>query len=95
MNSSKVREDFFETFGIVGGSGRRGYSSSTGEDVAAVVPIEDLRLLEALEGRMDLDDARTALAETKKKGAKPFGHHGRIGLIRLPVACSVQDCIRR
>jgi hypothetical protein len=40
--------------------------------VAAVVSIEDLRLLEALEDRMDLDDARAALAEAKKKGSKPL-----------------------
>jgi hypothetical protein len=29
-------------------------------------------LLEDLEDRIDLDDARAALAETKKKGAKPL-----------------------
>jgi len=40
--------------------------------VAAVVRIEDLRLLEALEDRMHLGDARTVLAETKKKDAKPL-----------------------
>lgn len=40
--------------------------------LGAVVPIADLRLLEALEDRMGLADARAALAETKKKGAKPL-----------------------
>jgi hypothetical protein len=43
-----------------------------GKEVAAVVPIDDLRLLEDLEDRIDLLDARTALAESNKKGAKPF-----------------------
>ena len=43
-----------------------------GKDIAAVVPIEDLHLLEELEDRIDLADARAALAETKKKGAKPL-----------------------
>jgi prevent-host-death family protein len=38
--------------------------------VAAVVPIEDLRLLEALEDRIDLVDARAALAQANKKGAQ-------------------------
>jgi hypothetical protein len=33
------------------------------------VPIHDLRLLEALEDRVDLVDARTALAQANKKGA--------------------------
>ena len=43
-----------------------------GKEVAAVVPIADLRLLEDLEDRIDLADARAALAETRKKGAKPL-----------------------
>ena len=42
-------------------------SSRRGKDLAAVVPIEDLRLLERLaqkqEDRIDLEDARNALAE--------------------------------
>jgi prevent-host-death family protein len=34
-----------------------------GKDVAAIVPIEDLQLIEALEDRMDLNAARAALRE--------------------------------
>jgi prevent-host-death family protein len=39
-----------------------------GKEIVAVVPIEDLKLLEALEDKIDLEEARTALAEAKKKG---------------------------
>jgi len=39
-----------------------------GKAIAAVVPIEDVELLEQLENRIDLEDARAALAEVKKKG---------------------------
>ena len=39
-----------------------------GKAVAAVVPIEDVELLEKLEDHIDLEDARAALAEVKKKG---------------------------
>ena len=39
-----------------------------GKSVAAVVPIEDLELLEKLEDKIDLEDARAALAESKKAG---------------------------
>lgn len=39
-----------------------------GKAVAAIVPIEDVQLLEHLENRIDLEDARAALAEVKKKG---------------------------
>jgi hypothetical protein len=43
-----------------------------GKEVAAVVSMDDSRLLEDWEDRIDLADARAALAETKKKGAKPL-----------------------
>jgi prevent-host-death family protein len=43
-----------------------------GKAVAAVVPIEDLELLENLEDQIDLDDARGALKDVKKKGTKSW-----------------------
>ena len=39
-----------------------------GKEIVAVVPIEDVKLLEALEDKIDLEEARAALAEAKKKG---------------------------
>ena len=39
-----------------------------GKEIVAVVPIEDVKLLEALEDKIDLEEARKALAESKKKG---------------------------
>lgn len=39
-----------------------------GKEIAALVPIEDMKLLEALEDRIDLEEARAAIAESKKKG---------------------------
>lgn len=38
-----------------------------GKDLAAVVPMEDVRLLEEGEDRLDLQGTRTAPAEAKKK----------------------------
>ncbi|MGO9093170.1 MAG: type II toxin-antitoxin system Phd/YefM family antitoxin [bacterium] len=43
-----------------------------GKGVAAVVPIEDLRLLEAMEDRLDLEDIEKALANPKNKKAIPW-----------------------
>ncbi|HUL29159.1 MAG TPA: type II toxin-antitoxin system Phd/YefM family antitoxin [Thermodesulfobacteriota bacterium] len=43
-----------------------------GKGVAAVVPIEDLRLLEAIEDRLDLEDIERALANPKNKKAIPW-----------------------
>jgi len=70
VTTSKVREDLSETLNRVAYGRERVILHRRGKDVAAVVPMEDLRLLEALEDRMDLEDARAAIAETNKKGAK-------------------------
>ena len=67
---SKSREGFADTINRVAYGNERVVLRRRGKEVAAVVPIADLRLLEELEDRMDLVDARAALAETKKKGAK-------------------------
>lgn len=39
-----------------------------GKEIVAVVPMEDVKLLEALEDRIDLEEARAALSESNKKG---------------------------
>lgn len=43
-----------------------------GKEVAAIVPIEDIQLLEELEERLDLIDALVALEEAEKKGTKSW-----------------------
>ncbi len=40
--------------------------------LAAVVPIEDIALLEEMEDRDDLKAARAAIREVKRKGATPW-----------------------
>lgn len=72
LPASKAREGFSDTINRVAFGKERVVLRRRGKDIAAVVPIDDLRLLEELEDRIDLVDARAALAETKKKGAKPL-----------------------
>ena len=72
LPSSKAREGFADTINRVAFGKERVVLRRRGKEVAAVVSMEDLRLLEDLEDRIDLVDARAALAETKKKGAKPL-----------------------
>ena len=43
-----------------------------GKDAAALVPVEDLRLIEELEDRIDVEEARRILAEMKRTGEKPI-----------------------
>ncbi|MEK6803680.1 MAG: type II toxin-antitoxin system prevent-host-death family antitoxin [Nitrospirota bacterium] len=72
LPTSKAREGFADTINRVAFGKERVILRRRGKEVAAVVPIADLRLLEDLEDRIDLADARAALAETKKEGAKPL-----------------------
>ncbi|BFU93577.1 MAG: hypothetical protein NTNFB02_02990 [Nitrospira sp.] len=70
LPASKARQGFADTINRAAYGKERVVVRRRGKEVAAVVPIDDLRLLEELEDRIDLADARAALAETKKKGAK-------------------------
>jgi prevent-host-death family protein len=67
LNVSKAREEFPEVVNRAAYGKERTIVSRRGKDLAAVIPIEDLRLLERLAreemDRLDLEDARVALAE--------------------------------
>lgn len=43
-----------------------------GRQLAAIIPIEDLLLLQELENTLDLEQAEAAIAEAKKKGTTPW-----------------------
>jgi len=43
-----------------------------GKPAAAIVSLEDLALLEAIEGGEDIKGAKRAVAEMKRKGEKPI-----------------------
>jgi len=71
-NVSKAREEFPEIVNRAAYGKERTIVSRRGKDLAAVIPIEDLRLLERLGreelDRIDIEDARAALAEADEKG---------------------------
>ena len=60
---SEAREAFSTTVNRVAFGGERVVLTRHGRRVAAVVPIEDLELLERLEDAADLDDVRAALGD--------------------------------
>ena len=76
LNVSKAREEFPELVTRAVLVKERTIVSRHGKDVAAVIPIEDLQLLERLSkeemDRVDLADALEALKEAKKKGTVPL-----------------------
>jgi prevent-host-death family protein len=69
LPASTAREEFADAINRVALRKERVVLRRCGEKVAAMVPIDDWRLLEELGDRIDLADAQAPLAETKKKGA--------------------------
>jgi len=85
LNVSKAREEFPEVVNRAAYGNERTIVSRRGKDLAAVIPIEDLRLLERLTreemDRLDLEDARAALAEAEEMGTVPLEEaRKRLGL---------------
>jgi prevent-host-death family protein len=76
LNVSKAREAFPEVVNRAAYGKERTIVSRRGKDLAAVIPMDDLRLLERLAreemDRTDLEDARTALKEAEEKGTMPL-----------------------
>ncbi len=70
LNASEARSDFADVLNRVAYRGERIVLNRRGKDVAAIVSVEDLKLLEQLEDERDLKAARAALKEADKKGTK-------------------------
>ena len=65
--ASKAREQLADILNRVSVRGDRVVLHRHGKDVAALVPVEDLRLLQALEDRLDVEAVREALAESDER----------------------------
>ena len=67
LSVSKARDEFPELVNRAAYGGERTIVSRRGKDLAAVIPIADLKLLEKLAreemDRQDIEDAHAALAE--------------------------------
>ncbi|MFQ5674248.1 MAG: type II toxin-antitoxin system prevent-host-death family antitoxin [Nitrospinales bacterium] len=69
LHSTKTGENLEEILDRAGRDKERIIVRREGKEPVAVVPVEDVKLLETLEDKADLNDARTALKESKKAGA--------------------------
>lgn len=69
---TKAREELAEMINRVAYRGERVVLERRGKNVAALVPIEDLKRLEELEDRLDAAAMKRALAEARRKGEKPI-----------------------
>jgi len=63
LPATKAREQFADIINRVTYRGERVVLERRGKSVAALVPVQDLELLEALEDKLDVAAARAALAE--------------------------------
>lgn len=68
VNSAEAKKQSGRILARTARTKRRVMVTSRGKDVAAVVPIEDVQLLEEIEDRLDLDEARAALTNVKREG---------------------------
>ena len=68
VNTVNARAQFSEIINRAAFGKERVTLTRRGKEIVAVVPIEDVKFLEALEDKIDLEEARQALVETKKKG---------------------------
>ena len=68
----ELRKDLTDAVNRVRYGGERLILRRRKTDVAALVSVEDLALLEEMEDREDARDARRILAEMKRTGQKPI-----------------------
>jgi len=64
ISLTNFRNEFSDILNRVGFGGERICIKKNGKPIAAIVTVEDLEALEALENHLDLEDACKALKET-------------------------------
>ena len=68
VSAAQVRERLAEVIDRAAYGKERVILARRGKAVAAIVSLEDVELLEALEDQIDLENARAALIEAEKEG---------------------------
>ena len=71
LNVTQIRDNLCEAINRVAYKGERIIVRRSGKDVVAMIPIQDLVLLEELEDRIDVEEAEKALAESDER--IPYG----------------------
>ena len=72
VTTVKARESFSEVINRSAYGKERIVLTRRGKEIAAVVPVEDLKLLEKLEARLDLEAIERALADPENKESIPW-----------------------
>ena len=72
ISVTEARADFSEVVNQVSYTGQRIVLHRRGKALAALIPVGDLELLEAIEDSIDIAEAQKALKEGAKKGSIPW-----------------------
>jgi prevent-host-death family protein len=72
ISIAEIRSNMADALNRVAYQGERIVLERRGKPFAALVPMDDLAVLEAIEDRADVKAARKALAGMKRKGNKPI-----------------------
>jgi prevent-host-death family protein len=72
MTVTEARESFADVVNRVAYASERVRVVRRGRELAAIVPMADVELLEALEDEIDLDEARQALADPANATSIPW-----------------------
>lgn len=67
ISTAEARNDFAEVINRTSFGKERFVLTRRGKDLVAIVPIEDLQLLEELEDQLDVAAAKAALAESAER----------------------------
>ncbi len=70
LAASKARDEFADTLDRVAYRGERIVLQRRGKDLAAIVPLADLALIEKIEDEIDVRAAKRALAAMARTGRK-------------------------
>ena len=68
VSTREARENFSDVINRAAYGKERVILTRRGKPFAAVVPVEDIELLEMVEDRLDLEDALVALKEAEERG---------------------------
>jgi prevent-host-death family protein len=67
ISTAEARNEFAEVINRASFGKERFVLTRRGKELAAIVPVEDLALLEKLEDQMDIEAAKAALAESDER----------------------------
>lgn len=69
INTAEAKEEFSELINRVAHHKERIILTRRDKEIAAIVPMEDLHLLQASEDKTDLNEAASALKEARAQGS--------------------------